>query len=103
MTNSVVTDLRVLPEGYRTDYWREYFRDREYRRRRHERWKTRVESRRPKLTCQDCGGAGGRVEYVSSEIGGPWEECGWCEGVGLVDGHRRAEWLRWRRRFGSAA
>lgn len=67
-------------------------------RRHHERWKRRVESRHPKLMCQACGGMGGNVEPVLDFGQGPWEECGWCEGTGYVDAHRRAFWLREKRR-----
>lgn len=59
----------------------------------YERWKRRVMERTHKLICQDCGGAGGYIELVSWELGGPWYDCGWCEGTGYVDNWRRAAWL----------
>jgi DnaJ-class molecular chaperone len=48
-------------------------------------------------TCQDCGGAGGETIVISYELGGPWEECGWCEGTGRVTRWTRGIWLRWKK------
>lgn len=90
----VENNVTVTPwtaETMRTYYARLYHKARRH----HARWKRRVESRKPPLVCQECGGAGGETEYVTDD-GGPWMECGWCEGTGLVDNHRRGEWLRWR-------
>lgn len=66
-------------------------------RRHHQRWKRRVESRVPRLVCQECRGSGGEVDVVLDYGQGPFIECGWCEGTGLVDSHRRSEWLRMRK------
>lgn len=68
-----------------------------YVRRHHERWTRRVTTRNPRLPCQACGGYGGQRDVMLDDGSGPWEECGWCEGTGYVDGHRRAAWLRYRR------
>ena len=59
----------------------------------HKRWESRVESRQPSLACQECGGRGGEIEPVLDYGQGPWIECDWCEGTGLVDNWRRAAWL----------
>lgn len=72
-------------------------------RRHHERWKRRVESRKPQLTCQECGGSGGEVQQILECGSGPWEECGWCEGTGLMDNWARAEWLGWRKELKQTA
>jgi hypothetical protein len=56
-----------------------------------------VESRQPKLTCQECGGSGGSVEPVLDDGSGPWDACGWCEGTGLVTPWIRGSWLQWKR------
>ena len=66
-------------------------------RRHHERFKRRVRSRVPLLTCQACGGDGGEVNVILEDGSGPWDECGWCEGTGYVDAWRRGDWLRCRR------
>lgn len=63
-------------------------------RRHHERFRRYVE--RLKLTCQDCGGAGGEVEPICDDGSGPFNPCGWCEGTGYVTPRIRYEWLRWR-------
>lgn len=62
-----------------------------------ERWRRRVESIKPQLTCQECRGGGGEIEVIDPYIGGPFMECGYCEGTGLVDPHRRSLWLRHQR------
>lgn len=54
-----------------------------------------VESK--KLTCMDCGGAGGSVEPVLDDGSGPWYACGWCKGTGYMTPMARGEWLRFRR------
>ena len=66
-----------------------------YCRQHHKRWKHRVAMYN--LTCQECGGDGGEINPVLDYGAGPWEECGWCEGIGFVDPHRRGEWLRMKR------
>ena len=64
----------------------------------HERWKRYVETRKPRLTCQDCGGVGQvNTGAVPAELGVEYVNCGGCEGTGYVDGRRRGEWLRSRR------
>ena len=60
------------------------------------RYRKRVEGRVPPLVCQECGGSGGEVVPVFMDQG-PFEECGWCGGTGLMDSWRRGEWLRWKR------
>ena len=62
-------------------------------RRHHERLRRRIEAMPRKLTCQECGGAGGHV----LDDGRPFEQCGWCEGLGYVTPWARAAWLRARR------
>jgi hypothetical protein len=65
--------------------------------RHHERYARYVESLKPQLFCQECGGSGGEVEAVIDYGMGPWMECGWCEGTGLVTSHLRSFWLRCKR------
>lgn len=67
-----------------------------YNWRHHERFKRFVLSRFPKLTCQNCHGRGGEIEIVC-EFGGPWVECGWCEGTGFVTPYARGMWLRFKK------
>ena len=62
-------------------------------RRHHARWKHRVLTRRPRLVCQWCGGGGECVDDVILDHA-LTHECGYCEGVGFVDGHRRGLYLR---------
>jgi hypothetical protein len=81
-----------------TDAWREYWRDSYYIRRHHERFVRYVEAMPRKLICQDCGGAGGEIEVVLDFGEGPWEECGWCEGTGLVTPFLRGMWLAYKRK-----
>ena len=59
----------------------------------HERYKRNVEGRKPRLTCQECHGVGGEEETIDIELGGPWVECGFCEGTGLLTPHMRGVWL----------
>lgn len=54
-----------------------------YQKRHHERFKRFVESMPRPLTCPFCGGAGGHREIVD-EFGGPWFDCGLCEGLGIT-------------------
>ena len=58
----------------------------------HERFVRRVLNLKPRLVCQECGGAG-----AFHGFGEPREECGWCEGTGYVDAWRRGYWMRIRR------
>lgn len=48
-----------------------------------ERYRRRVE--REGLSCQECHGWGGWKEPVLDDGSGPWSDCGWCRGTGLVD------------------
>jgi len=64
----------------------------------HLRYKRFVASLPHKLVCQDCGGAGGEVEAVLDFGEGPFIECDWCEGTGLMTPHLRAMWLREKRK-----
>lgn len=64
----------------------------------HGRLKRFIAAMPRKLTCQECGGSGGYTEVVCPELGGPWVECGWCEGLGLVTPHARGLWLKYNRR-----
>jgi hypothetical protein len=48
------------------------------------------------LPCQDCGTRGGYVEVVC-EGQGPWYDCDWCEGTGLMTRWLRGLWLRFKR------
>ena len=64
---------------------------------RHERLARRVASQPHPLTCQECGGAGGETDVILDDGSGPWEQCGWCEGIGKILPHRRSEWLRYKR------
>ena len=49
------------------------------------------------ITCQECGGSGGEIIPVLDYGQGPWENCGWCEGTGLVTRWLRGQWLRYKR------
>lgn len=62
----------------------------------HVRYKRFVESR-PPLSCQECRGAGGWTEPILDDGTGPFEECGWCEGTGLISPYKRGMWLKFRR------
>ena len=62
----------------------------------HERYKRYVAAHG--LPCQDCGGRGGEYDYPGGiELGGMWEECGWCKGTGKVTRHVRGLWLKTKR------
>lgn len=63
----------------------------------HVRFEANVTTRKPNLVCQDCRGRGGETYIIAPEIGGPWEECNWCEGTGCVTPHQRGIWLRMKR------
>lgn len=63
----------------------------------YERYKRFVERIKPQLTCQECGGSGGEIDAVLDYGQGPWVDCGWCEGTGLVTPWIRGQWLRWKR------
>lgn len=63
----------------------------------HARFVAFVQERCAHLHCMECGGAGGEIEIVDPELGGPWLPCGWCEGTGLMTPYGRAAWLRMRR------
>ena len=71
--------------------------------RHHARFERRVAEQKPRLTCQDCGGAGGYTEPVLDDGSGPWFDCGWCEGTGLVTPRIRGLWLKSRRQTMTAA
>lgn len=65
--------------------------------RHHARYVRFVNSLSKKLTCQECGGAGGEIEPVLDDGTGPFERCGMCEGTGLVTPHMRGLWLKWKK------
>lgn len=65
--------------------------------RHHERYVRYVNSMPKKLTCQECGGAGGEVEPVLNYGEGPWMACGFCEGTGRMTPYVRGLWLKWKR------
>ena len=60
----------------------------------HERYERYVELKHSNLWCMECKGAGGGTEFISLELGGPWNQCGWCEGTGLMTSYLRGAWLR---------
>ena len=62
-----------------------------YQRQHHARYKHYVEANG--FPCQECRGAGGYVEPVLDYGEGPWFDCGWCEGTGLVTRWDRGRWL----------
>lgn len=76
--------------------WGQWFRDAEYRHRHHLRYKAYVKTKGNGFTCQECGGSGGEIEPVTDEGQGPWYDCGFCEGTGLVTRWMRGQWLRWK-------
>jgi len=79
--------MNARPVNYRR-LWFEWYRH-------HARFVKFVESK--KLTCQECGGAGGERDVILDDGTGPWEQCGFCEGTGFVTPHIRGLWLRWKR------
>ena len=64
-----------------------------YRRKHYERFKKFVLSRPLLLSCMECRGEGGFREIIDPEIGGPWFDCGWCEGTGYMTPKARGIWL----------
>lgn len=68
-----------------------------YQKQHFERLKRYIESLPRQLVCQDCAGAGGYKEAVLDDGSGPWFECGWCEGLGVITPHRRGLWLRMKK------
>lgn len=73
----------------------DYPRVRYERGRRHERYRRFVEGMEWKLVCQECRGSGGdHPNYLSYD---PGEQCGFCEGTGLVTPWLRGLWLGWKR------
>ena len=68
------------------------------RQRHHERFKANV--KKSGLMCQECGGYGKYVEdYLDTGVGPipRYEQCGWCEGTGLVTPRLRGLWLKYKR------
>lgn len=49
------------------------------------------------FVCQECHGGGGWTDPILDDGSGPWEACGWCEGIGYVTRHIRGAWLRYKR------
>jgi len=49
------------------------------------------------VPCQDCGGSGGYEETIDPWLGGPWYDCGFCEGTGKTTRWLKGLWLRWKR------
>jgi hypothetical protein len=70
-----------------------------YRAHHHARLERYINAQRPRLSCQECGGMGGDYEPILfyGPGGGPWEECGFCEGLGFVTPWIRGLWLKWKR------
>lgn len=60
----------------------------------HKRLARHVAAMPKKLVCQDCGGFGGEVIPVLDYGQGPFETCGYCEGLGYVTRWMRGVWLR---------
>ena len=75
------------------DYSKENF----YRHLSYLRFKRRVEAQKPQLVCQECRGAGGWTEPILDDGTGPFEQCGWCHGTGLLTPYLRGQWLKCRR------
>ena len=63
----------------------------------HERFKKFVTSRKNLLFCLECRGDGGWREIIEPELGGPWYDCGWCEGTVYMSPHLRGLWLRFKK------
>lgn len=76
-----------------TDYARRSYQVQQH----HERFRRYVEAMPRKLICQECGGGGGETVAVLDYGQGPFEECGFCEGTGLVTPWLRGLWLRWKK------
>ena len=77
--------------------WIDYARLDYLQRTHRERYIRHVRLMEKPLPCQECCGSGGWTEYVIANSG-PWVECGWCEGTGLLTPHLRGQWLRYKRR-----
>lgn len=77
----------------RIDYARYAYRWRQH----HARYERHVKNMPRKLVCQECKGYGGERLVLLDDGSGPWEECGWCEGVGLLTPYRRGQWLAYCR------
>lgn len=60
------------------------------------RYERFVEIKGNGFTCQECKGRGGWVEPVLDFGQGPWSDCGFCFGTGLVTRWVRGQWLRWK-------
>jgi hypothetical protein len=91
--------MTLLIDGrvkYDMAIWGDYFRRAEYHRRHHVRYKAFVAINGNGFTCQECKGRGGWVEPVLDFGQGPWYDCGFCEGTGLVTRWTRGWWLRWK-------
>lgn len=89
--------MTLLIDGrvpYDMRIWGKYFRDAEYHRRHHARYKQYIKAHG--LICQECGGSGGETEVVLDDGTGPWYDCGFCEGTGYVTRWMRGQWLRWK-------
>jgi hypothetical protein len=50
-----------------------------------------------KLHCMECGGGGGWTEPILDDGTGPYEECGWCCGTGLMTPKGRGQWLYYKK------
>ena len=50
-------------------------------------------------TCPCCKGAGGEVEPVLDYSQGPYYECDFCQGEGVVSWWLWAKWCWWNRKF----
>jgi hypothetical protein len=86
----------MAPAGFDMAIWGDYFRRCEYSRRHRARYVRFVEMKGNGFTCQECKGHGGWVEPVLDFGQGPWFDCGFCEGTGLVTRWMRGQWLRWK-------
>jgi hypothetical protein len=64
----------------------------------YQRYLVFVEAMPKPLTCQDCGGRGGYKEIILDDSTGPWYDCGWCLGTGLVTPYNRGLWLKYKRK-----
>jgi hypothetical protein len=45
--------------------------------------------------CPACDGEGGETDYIDWETGGPWEECGICNGTGRTGIKMLFLWWWW--------